>query len=106
MRGLPSGEANLRAADGAGEREEVAVVLRLREESRGGVEHQRQEMRGLRPEGTKPRAAIGWEEAAVVQGLRAGGGVRHEVAEDDCPEDEVSCCLRYENGGASERAGV
>ena len=70
MRGLPFEEAKQWAADG----QEESVVLWLREESRGGGERQREEVRGLRPEGAKPGDAIGWEAAAVVQGLRAGGG--------------------------------
>ena len=55
----------------------------LREGARGGGEHQPQEVRGLRPEGAKLRAAGRCEETAVVRWLREGarGGGEHQQKE-------------------------
>jgi hypothetical protein len=52
------------------------VVLWLREGARGGGEHLQQEVRGLRPEAAKLRAAGGGEDAMVLwlrEGARGGG---------------------------------
>ena len=71
VRGLRPEGAKLRAAGGG----EEAVVLWLREGTRGGGERG-QEVRGLRPEATRLRAAGGGEEAVVRwlrEGARRGG---------------------------------
>jgi hypothetical protein len=58
---------------------------RLRESARGGAEHERQEVRGLRPEAAKHWAAIGWAGAVVRRLCSEGGELRLEVRSAGTP---------------------